>query len=141
MYLRPSCYKCRFKGADRCSDFTLGDFWGIENIKPGFSDQYGTSAVMIHTEKAQKIFMAIKSEIVTIYSTVEQVAVENPCLYFSVDSNSKRQKFFEIRKQIGIIKSVKKLLRPTRKEYIKKKTNRLIYYMWIMKKKIFNMGR
>lgn len=141
LYLRPSCYKCRFKGADRCSDFTLGDFWGIENIKPGFSDQYGISAVMIHSEKAQKIFMSIKSEIVTVHSTVEQVAAENPCLYFSADLNPNRQKFFEIQRQIGIIKSVKKLLRPTKKEYVLEKTNQLIYYMWIMKKKILNMRR
>lgn len=141
LYLRPSCHKCKFKGAEKCSDFTLGDFWGIENYKPSFADQYGISAIMLRTEKAHEIFESIKNEIVLEYSTVEQVAIDNPCLYFSVKPNPKRQKFFETWRQIGTINSVKKLLRPTKKEYVLKMKNQVIYYICIMKKKIVNIWR
>ena len=36
--LRPSCFRCRYCTPDRSSDLTLGDFWGIETVRPGFDD-------------------------------------------------------------------------------------------------------
>ena len=30
LFLRESCYRCKYCGSDRVSDFTLGDFWGID---------------------------------------------------------------------------------------------------------------
>lgn len=29
IYLRPSCYSCKFKDVERISDITVADFWGI----------------------------------------------------------------------------------------------------------------
>ena len=60
--LRPSCYECKFCTVDRKSDFTIGDFWGIEQINPEFDDGMGTSMVIAHTDKAKKIWEQIKQE-------------------------------------------------------------------------------
>lgn len=141
LYLRPSCYKCSFKGADRCSDFTLGDFWGIEKTRPEFYDQYGISAVMLHTETAERIFSLIENQLVTLVSEVEQVALENPCLKTSVDESIKRKAFFEMWKQEGVIKTIKRLLHPNFKERIIKKKNQFIAYLWLLKRRLFNSGR
>ena len=35
---RASCENCQFKGYNRVSDFTLGDFWGIWDIAPEMDD-------------------------------------------------------------------------------------------------------
>ena len=137
LYLRPSCYKCKFKGAERCSDFTLGDFWGIENIKPDFSDEYGVSAVMLHTQKAQKLFSLVKDKLIITPSATEQVGLENPCLCFSVNENPNREKFFQLQKKIGIIKAVKQLTCPTFKEMLTQAKNQMITRLWIIKKKIW----
>lgn len=124
-YLRPSCYKCKFKSSERCSDLTLGDFWGIEKIEPNFADQYGISAVMLHTDKADKIFELIKHELIIIPSTVEQVAIENPSLMFPAYENTKRKEFFKGWRNKGVIKTVKKLQRPTLKACLIKKKNKI----------------
>lgn len=137
LYLRPSCHKCKFKGAERCSDFTLGDFWGVENVKPDFSDEYGTSAVMLHTLKAQKLFLLVKDKLIITPSATEQVGAENPCLSFSVNENSDREKFFQLQKKIGVIKAVKQLTRPTFKERLTQGKNQLITRLWVIKKKIW----
>lgn len=59
--LRPSCHNCKFCSVDRDSDLTIGDFWGIENVRPKIDDGMGTSLVIIHTDKAKKIWDQIKS--------------------------------------------------------------------------------
>lgn len=60
--LRPSCYKCNYCKTDRCSDFTIGDFWGIENIDSSFDDGDGVSLVILHTKKAKDIWEIIKND-------------------------------------------------------------------------------
>lgn len=140
-YLRPSCYKCKFKGSERCSDLTLGDFWGIEKIEPRFADQYGISAVMLHTDKADKIFNLIKHELIITSSTVEQVAIENPSLMFSVYEKTKRKEFFKVWRKKGVIKTVKKLQHPTLKVYLIKKKNKIIACLRLVIKRTFNVGR
>ena len=45
--LRPSCHRCSAKGNKRCSDLTLGDYWGIKDEDA----KLGCSVVMVNTEK------------------------------------------------------------------------------------------
>lgn len=56
--IRPSCYECKYCTEMRSSDITLGDFWGIENVYPELDDKMGTSLVITHTEKGEKIIDA-----------------------------------------------------------------------------------
>lgn len=60
--IRPSCHNCRFCTMDRCSDFTIGDFWGLEHIRPEWDDGMGTSMMIVHTDKAIKVWNEIKQD-------------------------------------------------------------------------------
>lgn len=62
--LRPSCYSCRFCTTDRNSDITIGDFWGIEKVRPKMDDGMGTSLVILHTQQAREIWEEVKEELV-----------------------------------------------------------------------------
>lgn len=77
MTLRPSCNECHFKGLKRCSDFTLGDFWGIWNIKPEMDDNKGTSLVVIHSEKGKEYWEKIKSYCESVSVSEEESYREN----------------------------------------------------------------
>ncbi len=61
--LRPSCHACRFCSVERKSDFTIGDFWGIEKVKPDMEDGMGTSVVILHTRKAREIWEEVKDSL------------------------------------------------------------------------------
>ncbi len=61
--LRPACYNCKFCTVNRNSDFTIGDFWGIERVKPELDDGMGTSLVIVHSDQARKIWEMIKAEL------------------------------------------------------------------------------
>lgn len=53
--LRPSCYSCHFKGIQRISDITLGDFWGIENVYPDFSKNRGVTLVILQSKRGERL--------------------------------------------------------------------------------------
>ena len=50
---RKCCYDCKFVGLSRCSDLTIGDFWGDANFKDQHHD--GLSVVMVHTSKGDSL--------------------------------------------------------------------------------------
>ncbi len=61
--LRPSCHSCRFCTVDRKSDFTIGDFWGIERVRQEMDDGMGTSVIIAHSDKAKGIWDEVKEEL------------------------------------------------------------------------------
>jgi len=95
LYLRPSCYDCKFKTLNRQSDITLADFWGIENILPEMDDDKGTSLVMINSKKGAKIFSSLIDKMNYKKVDIDQAILYNSAAVKSVDYNPKREKFFE----------------------------------------------
>lgn len=62
--LRPSCHQCTYCDVDRESDITIGDFWGIEKVRPEMDDSMGTSLVILHTDKGKKLWKLIEDEVI-----------------------------------------------------------------------------
>lgn len=50
--VRPSCYHCNFKGENRWSDLTLGDYWGIPKSYPLYNKQ-GVSLLFVNNSKGK----------------------------------------------------------------------------------------
>lgn len=61
--IRPSCHACRYCTVDRDSDFTIGDFWGMEKVRPDREDGMGTSVVILHTKEAREIWEQVKGNL------------------------------------------------------------------------------
>lgn len=57
---RESCHSCQYASFDRCSDVTIGDYWGIEKNFPEFDDNRGISLVILHSEKGKRLFDKIQ---------------------------------------------------------------------------------
>lgn len=72
--LRPSCFRCRYCTPDRSSDLTLGDFWGIETVRPGFDDGMGCSAVLCRTEAGEALWRRVRQETEWFACGVEEIA-------------------------------------------------------------------
>lgn len=94
IYLRPSCYDCKFKGERRFGDITLGDFWGIQNVLPEMDDDKGTSLVLINSEKGKKVFDTIEEFIIYKEVPVEVMIKYNSAAVKSVERSSRREAFF-----------------------------------------------
>lgn len=92
--LRPSCYDCVAK-KEKLSDFTIADFWGINNVAPDMNDGKGTSLVIIRSNKGQEIFDEAKKCMKFKKVSYEDGVRSNPAEYKSCARPSQREHFFE----------------------------------------------
>ena len=93
--LRKSCNQCVAKGVERCSDLTLGDYWGVWSQHPEFDDNKGTSIVFAHSEKAIEIFNQMKTQLECLEVKVEEAFKENPSMIISSQEHIRRNEFLE----------------------------------------------
>jgi coenzyme F420-reducing hydrogenase beta subunit len=92
LILRPSCYKCRYSSFSRCSDITMGDFWGIERSMPEFDDNQGISLILINTIKGEKSFNEVRDSLEIIESSEDKCIQRN--LYLPTESPKDRESFW-----------------------------------------------
>lgn len=78
--LRPSCHKCKFCTAGRNSDFSIGDFWGIERLKKDMDDGMGTSLVIVHTDKAKAVWEKVKKDVRWFECGAEDLSQPRLCM-------------------------------------------------------------
>lgn len=106
--IRPACYSCRFCTTERESDITLGDFWGIEKVKPEMEDGIGTSLVILHSDKAKRIWEEVKGDF--RYFRCEREDVLQPRLQKPASWPGRRWRFMLLNKFLTVGMS-EKLLR------------------------------
>ena len=89
-FIRPSCYNCKYTTPYRNSDITFADFWGSEKSAPEFTDyKNGCSLVLLHSEKAEKIFESVKNSV-----SYKEVSVED-CLQPRLKSPREKEAFID----------------------------------------------
>lgn len=94
LYTRQSCFDCKFKGLQRSSDFTLGDYWGIEGQHPEMNDGMGTSLVLVHSDKAAVMWKQI-ADLIQFKEVDPETAIQwNPVAVQSTPYQQKRNEFF-----------------------------------------------
>ncbi len=75
---RESCSTCKYAQPNRCSDITIGDFWGLGkrfSVEEIPSHDYGCSVVLPVTKKGQQLVDAI-SPMLNIYERKVEEAVD-----------------------------------------------------------------
>ena len=93
--LRKSCYACHEKTVGRQSDITLADFWGIEKVMPEMDDDRGTSLVLIHSEKGETLFSALRDKMNMHEVEINEAIRHNSAAYKSVEKPIKRAAFLK----------------------------------------------
>ncbi len=119
LIIRPSCFKCRFKGLGRCSDITIGDYWGLNDYHPEMITEKGTSAVLVHSKHGQEYFDLIKDDLKYVESKPEFIAFWNTCLRESVEYNPSREEFFKKIDEMTIKENINKLYKAPEKKTAK----------------------
>lgn len=93
--LRSSCSDCTMKEIERCTDFSLGDYWGIWNQHPKFDDNKGTSVMLVHSQCGQEILNQLQQKIDCLRVDIKDTYRENRSLIdFSV-MHDRREDFLE----------------------------------------------
>ena len=110
---RECCADCNYKGDNRFSDLTIGDFWGIWNICEEMDDNKGTSLVITHTGKGELILKEILSACKYVKMDINAVKQYNPSYYCSSKINKNREIAFKLIKSNKIQKCQKFFERKT----------------------------
>lgn len=124
IYLRPSCYECRFKGVERDTDITLADLWGYQEIVPDMFDNQGTLLVLIQSKKGEQIWNEIKDSIKAKRIDMINYQRFNSSLKESVYRSKKRKKYFQSATWINLEKLTK--LKVSNSIHIMRKLKKII---------------
>jgi len=110
--LRPSCRPCIFAKLHRVADITVGDFWGVETLKPNLDDNKGVSLVLVNTKKGRNLFKNIDGaayfEPVDLHNAIKF----NGHLKAPVQANNIREQFMLDLKLIQFETLIEKYLKP-----------------------------
>lgn len=100
---RNSCYACKQRALARVSDLTLGDFWGLSEIKPEITDfEVGYSSVIANSAKGQKVIKGLSTcHLEEIVDGVAFVAAHNRAYMKSDDKSLMREVFFFCLRHFG----------------------------------------
>jgi hypothetical protein len=90
---RQSCFQCRYTSYKRPADFSLGDFWNVENANIRFDVEGGVNVVLLNTEKGRAAFSKICGQ-----ANVQKVSMEacwQPHLEYSTKPPAKQEEFWK----------------------------------------------
>ena len=123
MCLRPSCYKCSFKGKERVSDITIADFWGVNKVLPECNDNKGISLAFINSKKGRQLFDNISNNIWSQkIEDIDDAIRYNPAMMSSVRPHANRSVFMKKLDKSNFDVLLKKYLAPS---YVKRLLNRI----------------
>ena len=123
MCLRPSCYKCSFKGKERVSDITIADFWGVNKVLPECNDNKGISLAFINSKKGRQLFDNISNNILSQkIEDIDDAIRYNPAMMSSVRPHANRSVFMKKLDKSNFDVLLKKYLAPS---YVKRLLNRI----------------
>lgn len=129
-FMRPSCYKCKFKALPRAADITLADFWGLEKINEKLDNDCGTSLILINTKKGERLFKSLEDSLQYTIVNSEKVFDANVCMNDSVEVTKAREGVFKDIDKLKYIELSKKYF-PTPstleklKIYVREKRNKI----------------
>ena len=95
VYLRPSCYKCKYAKLPRISDISLADFWGYEGELKNANNNRVLSIVILCSEKGIEIFNSICKNINYHEVCEEYVKSKSRHVYTHPLENYDRENFFK----------------------------------------------
>jgi coenzyme F420-reducing hydrogenase beta subunit len=90
---RQSCYSCQLSQKKRCSDITIGDFWGGQTQ---FKDEYedGISVLLVNTKQGTTLCEYSKLDLKLFEQRIEDIVRGNASLDHP-QSPGKRSEFFQ----------------------------------------------
>lgn len=117
--LRMSCYECSFARPERCSDITLGDFWGIEKRDLNLKANDGVSLIVSNTVKGQKWVELLNAKgLMSSYAVPYNFAIENNgCLSKPTMMPKTRTQFYSDLQQLDFNEVMKKHMK-SKKQYV-----------------------
>lgn len=96
---RDSCYHCPYASSNRSADFTVGDYWGIEEAHPEVNINKAVSLLLANSRKALEILDSLDLDL--IRSDLERASRKNKNLCYPTIMRDERNMILSIYKNNG----------------------------------------
>lgn len=123
LYSRNSCFSCRFKGIERCSDITLADYWGVKGIQPGAYNPQGTSLILLHSDKGRALLESCKGKL-QITTAADNAFTFNPAVLIPIQKPARYDEFWAGYGKTSLYELVSSCCEPTKEELAKERWNK-----------------
>lgn len=108
---RESCFQCKYAKADRVSDLTIGDFWGIgKNIPFKKPENTKISLILVNTEKGRRFLDSSKEGLHLEERQLEEAVSGNRMLRQHAEKHKNYDDFRKLYLKYGYKKSIRKCL-------------------------------
>lgn len=121
--LRESCYHCRFAGANRVSDITIGDFHDIDKYVSGINRFDGVSTVIVNTPKGSELWQSCRDQITALPMDLNQLTLDGICFGSGTERPLERDIFLKDYQEMTTEELIRKWVNPS--HYWKQR----IYYL------------
>ncbi len=105
---RECCYTCKYANLKREGDFTIGDYWNIQQFHTELYPPNGVSVVLVNNDKAVQIFSEIENKVIAIQSDIENVIKSNGNLSRPSERPSSRDFIYMDVEKLGFGAAAKK---------------------------------
>ena len=78
--IRKGCYTCKSKFFSSGADFTLADAWGVNDFASELDDNKGSSVIILHSHKAERIWEKVKGDFKWRQISLMKAIRFNPCI-------------------------------------------------------------
>lgn len=109
LYMRESCFDCKYKGVQRQSDITLADFWGVHLSNPDADIEKGVSAVIVHSDTGRRLLAGVEDRLYLEEKQVSDVIKGNVCINESVIKKKDGIKFWKQLNDNNFVKLIKEM--------------------------------
>lgn len=114
VFLRESCYQCKYNGTERVADFTVADFWGVTEQRASKEEmKKGISAIEVNTTKGQELLKELQEYLEIAEINEDEVTPYNRSFVEHNPRPAIRDTFFEKLK----IEEFDKIIKDTFHEY------------------------
>ena len=123
LYSRNSCFSCRFKGIERCSDITLTDYWGVKGIQPEAYNPQGTSLILLHSDKGRALLESCRDKL-QIITAADGAFAYNPAVLTPIQKPARYDEFWAGYNKMPFDDLIYACCEPTKEELAKERWNR-----------------
>lgn len=104
---RENCYRCPYAESTRVGDITLGDFWGLGNLKDEIKEEdKGISLVLVNSKKGEILYQDVKSSLFYEERSFEEAYLGNAQLREPSKPHRNRERFLSDYSKIGYTKAM-----------------------------------
>ena len=95
LFMRESCYRCKYCSDIRVADYMAGDFWGVGDDRADDAQRLkGVSLLLVSSEKGQALLPSLEDSLYLEAIELNEATPRNSALYRPTTRNNSREVFF-----------------------------------------------